>query len=484
MTELLATNRNSQLYKTLSAIVGPERVAEEDLAKWAVMGDIHPGLMPPDSKFTTLPDIIVRPQTVEHVSKILRVANRMRTPVTVRGGGEGCASAMLPSEGGILMDMLDMNQIVKIDETSMVATAEAACTWGKLTYELKKKGYRPGVLGPGGIYGATLAGSVGHNSYLISGGRYGMCGEEVVSLEVVLPTGEVINTGSATNIRSDWLMRYANGADLTGLFIGDEGAFGVKTKVSLRIYPLPEYALYETYSFSGLDKAAQALYKMQLTSHLEDSFINAGRHALEIFVPDAPKDSELVQYIILEGYDAKIVEREKEIMDSIAGQHDGKALGSEIASRFFDGRRSGKAIGWAWGFGTPGCSLLPTLKFPEFTRGAYDFFRKHEDLIINVPGTDLKAYYVKVYPVKHAYVNCLPYSHYDATTLEGQKKGYELWRKLIQWRLDQGACNYWVGLDCADLVASHYPPFFHDFVQRIKTALDPNHILNRGIYLL
>ena len=104
-------------------------------------------------------------------------------------------------------------------------------------------------MGPGSGLTSSVGGGLSHHS--VGGGgcaKYGACTNQVVSLEVVIPTGEIIETGSQANRYSKLpFNRFGNGPDLTSLFCGDNGIYGVKTKVSLQVFPKPEFATYKTF---------------------------------------------------------------------------------------------------------------------------------------------------------------------------------------------------------------------------------------------
>jgi len=137
--------------------------------------------------------------------------------------------------------MKRMNKIINLDQDNLIVTVEAGISWGKLNEYLCHFGLYTGCMGPGSGMTAAVGGSISHHS--VGGGgcaKYGACTNQLVSLEVVLPTGDIIETGSQANKYSKSpFNRFGNGPDLAGLFCGDNGIFGVKTQVSLQIFPRP-----------------------------------------------------------------------------------------------------------------------------------------------------------------------------------------------------------------------------------------------------
>ena len=131
--------------------------------------------------------------------------------------------------------------------------------------ELGKHGWELAVPGSGGMFVCTVGGSVAYNSVPHGMGEYGMTGDWVIALEVVLPNGEIIYTGSAANRAAGGLAmeRYANGPDLAGLFIGSCGVYGIITRVSYRIRRKPEAERFAFYGFATLDAAVDAAHGIQ-----------------------------------------------------------------------------------------------------------------------------------------------------------------------------------------------------------------------------
>ena len=147
--------------------------------------------------------------------------------------------------------MTRMNKVLDVDLNGRVVTVECGISWSELCDYLRKIeiGYYPGSTGPASGFGATIGGGLSNNSLGGGGAQlYGACTDQCVGLEVVLPTGEVIQTGAKANkYMHRAFSRHGLGADYSGLFFGDVGIHGIKTKASLNIYPLPEYVGYNTF---------------------------------------------------------------------------------------------------------------------------------------------------------------------------------------------------------------------------------------------
>ena len=208
--------------------------------------------------------LILEPRTAEEIAAILRAANRTGTPVRPRGGGTGWWSSTLPPEDGILLRMTRMNEVLAIDEDVMTVRVEAGITFAKLEEALGAKGYRIMIFPESGRT-ATMGGHIQtwgtspHTSSVFEDQA-----TQIVGLKVVLPTGEIVptGTGAVTTAAGDFGRRFFP-ADLTGLFLGSEGAFGVIAEATLKIYRQPEALLTRVAGFPDLQAAVAALRTFQ-----------------------------------------------------------------------------------------------------------------------------------------------------------------------------------------------------------------------------
>ena len=162
-------------------------------------------------------------------------ATNHKIPVTPRGAGTGLSGASLPIHQGVLLSMENFNSIIKIDEANMQAVVESGVINHNLREAVESKGlfYPPDPASKGSCY---IGGNVAHNSGGPKAVKYGVTKDYILNLEVVLPSGEVIWTGSDT-------LKNATGYNLTQLFIGSEGTLGIVTKVVVRLLAKPKHNL-------------------------------------------------------------------------------------------------------------------------------------------------------------------------------------------------------------------------------------------------
>lgn len=199
-------------------------------------------------------DYIVRPMSVQEVSRILSLCNEQCIPVTPRGAGTGLSGGASPAKGGVVLDMSGMNRILEIDVENLQVIVEPGVVQERLNSALKPYGFffPPD---PGSSAMCTIGGMISYNSSGMRCVKYGTTRNYVLDLEVVLADGRIIHTGSK-------VLKSAAGYDLTRLFVGSEGTLGVITRVGLKIVPLPAARKLVMASFPDAETAGEAVAKV------------------------------------------------------------------------------------------------------------------------------------------------------------------------------------------------------------------------------
>ena len=235
----------------LEDIVGVENVSTKDSDRatygvdyfWIGRMWVDHGLTPP------MPDIIVRPGCTEEVSKILKIANYYKIPVNIWGGGSGSQGGALPMAGGIMMDMKRMSHLIEIDEVSRTITAEAGMIFQQLEWYANERGYSCQHI-PSCLTCGTIGGALGHRGIGIMSSKYGKIDDMCISMEVVLPNGDIINTLPVP--------KHAAGPDLNEIFIGSEGTLGVITKATFKLFEQPESRQHRAFLFPDMNSGYMA----------------------------------------------------------------------------------------------------------------------------------------------------------------------------------------------------------------------------------
>lgn len=195
------------------------------------------------------PDYIVHPGTIEEISYIMEIANKYRIPVVPFGGGSGTQGGALPVYGGIIVDLKRLDKIIEIDEKSLTVTAESGIILSQLEWALNEKGLTLPHY-PASANCATLGGCLAPRGTGTISTKYGKAEDMVLNMEVVLPTGEIIQT--------PLVPQHASGPDFFRLFLGAEGTFGIITKATMQLDYIPETRLLRAVLFDDLGQALEA----------------------------------------------------------------------------------------------------------------------------------------------------------------------------------------------------------------------------------
>jgi len=233
----------SRLVSDLRDIVGPEHVRSDDasLETYGVdaLGKGHP------------PDIVVLPANTEQIAAIARLCNSERVPLVVRGAGTGFTGGAVPTCGGVLVSMERLNRILEIDELNLLAVVEPNVINADLQRAVEKVGlfYPPD---PASLNESSIGGNVAECAGGPRAFKYGTTKRYILALEAVLPTGEIVDTGSKA-------VKNVVGYDLTQLLVGSEGTLAIITKITVRLVPKPQANATMLATFDGIRGAVDAV---------------------------------------------------------------------------------------------------------------------------------------------------------------------------------------------------------------------------------
>ena len=249
----------------LAGIVGAANVVTDDAGRAFYSNDLS----------YTAVDVaaaVVAPGSTEEVAEIVRVASEAGLSVVARGGGMSYTRTFVPGKpNAVLLDMRRMNKVVEINTDDMYVIAEAGVTWEQLYLETSGVGVRTPYWGPlSGRY-ATVGGTISNNSVFFGSTRYGSTADSVLGLEVVLAGGKTIRTGSWAHRNGTPFTRYY-GPDLSGLFIADTGALGIKTRASLKVVPMPAASVGLGFSVPSFDVSNELLLDIARTGLATEAY--------------------------------------------------------------------------------------------------------------------------------------------------------------------------------------------------------------------
>src|SRR5213075_463853 len=234
---------SSALARDLAAIVGGRHVSEARAERFTYAMDGLP-------THRRVPDLVVLPGTREELIAVVRLLAALGVPFVPRGAGTGLSGGALADEGSVLVVLTRLNRILRIDKDNRYAVVEPGVVNAKLGAAARPHGlqYAPD---PSSQSACTIGGNVAENA----GGphclKYGVTANHILALEILLADGSLVELGSAGG--EPW------GPDLVGLFVGSEGNFGVATRITVRLTPLPRAVRTLLADFNGLRAAGEAV---------------------------------------------------------------------------------------------------------------------------------------------------------------------------------------------------------------------------------
>ncbi|MBA4196684.1 MAG: FAD-binding oxidoreductase [Chitinophaga sp.] len=327
-----------------------------------------------------LPNAVVKPGTTEEVSAILKYCNEYKIPVTPRGGGTGLSGGALPQLGGVLLSTERFNKILEIDERNLQVTTEPGVITEVLQNSVKERGlfYPPDPSSKGSCF---IGGNIAENSGGPKAVKYGVVKDYVLNLEVVLPTGEIIWTGSN-------VLKNSTGYNLTQLVVGSEGTLGIVTKIVLKLIPLPKYDLLMLVPFSNLEKASEAvsaIFRAGFTpSALELVEIDALKIVSKMVDSHAvPVNDDIAAHLVIEvdGNNIDVLMSEMEAISELLMQYDaGEVFFADDANQKAElwklRRRVAEAVKSS-GYTIEEDTVVPRAELPKLIKGVKELGKQY-----------------------------------------------------------------------------------------------------------
>ncbi len=418
--------------------------------------------------FKAMPDIVVLPRSAEEVAAVVRVCHREKIPFVARGSGTGLSGGALPVEGGVLIGLNRMNRIPEIDYENQRAVVEPGLVNVWLTNALAPRGYYYSP-DPASQTACSIGGNVAENSGGPRTPKYGVTTNHVLGLEVVLPNGEIVKFGGKT---LDPL-----GYDLTGVFVGSEGTFGIATKVTVRIMRKPEAVKTLMGVFESIEDASNSVSGIVARGiipvaieMMDNNSIQAVEKGVAAGYPldavavllaevDGPKDEvEALVDPIIEVFKENHVREVR-----IAKDDDERLL-------LWKGRKAAFA---AMGQISPEYyvqdSVIPRTKLPP---------------IMKYIGELSQKYGLRVANVFHAGDgNLHPLILYDSRNEGELQKAEQMGAEIIKACVDMGGSltgEHGIGLEKRDFMPLMYNDNDLEAMRKVKKVFDPDGLLNPG----
>lgn len=446
----------SDVLNALLASLGPSRIRTDAASLTLLACDaMHPSRLPAGIE-STRPLCVVSPESAAEVQAVARLANTYRVPVIPLGGGSGLMGGAASVTPGVVLDLCRLTE-VRIRPADRMAEAGAGATIAALNAMAKPHGLMCGH-DPWTVSVATVGGTIATNSLGYLGGKYGAMGDQILGLEAVLPSGDIVATRAVE--------KASTGPSLHGLLIGAEGCFGVVTRATLRLFPIPQARLLEGWMFDDFAAGFEAINAL-LQAGIRPGLLEYGDDD-----PIADPDPPAALYVSYEGPEA-VAHAEAQTGREICLQSGGQALDPSEVRHFWNQRHvSGDAYARARRAGERRSRPEVDYVHVALPPSAVLAYRRQSLKLLAARGfhvhqTGLWA---------HAGLFSLVYSGGGVAAMA------EAHAQLLALAQDAGGAMEYchgVGLRLAPLMRREHGSGL-SVLQRIKRELDPNGIMNPG----
>ena len=412
-----------------------------------------------------MPEVVVAPANAEEIAEIVRLANKFLVPITVRSAGTSLAGGAIPVCGGIVLLLERLNRILELNAEAMYIVVEA----GALTKEIQEMANKAGLLYAGDpcsadscMIGGNIATNAGGNKAV----RYGTTRNQVYEIEVVTPTGEIVEMGAR-------LQKKTTGYCLEQLLIGSEGTLGIITKATLKLQPLAPYRFDLLAIFTEVDKAIDIVPKVikagitpTSVEFMDNSFVRSTNDYCESRLPHYEDGNYVI--ITVETFSEDELDSKMEILDTLCTEN-GAVDVLEADERVWKLRRNCQ-------------ESVRTISLVSITDDLVVPIDKIAETIKFVVETG-KKYPFKVMTIAHAgdgnlhFVLCkcdLPDETWETEVAKFHAEVYE-YAYAIGGRLSG---EHGIGLKKLEELEKYTSPGELLVMKTIKKAMDPNNILN------
>jgi glycolate oxidase len=415
------------------------------------------------------PDAVVWPESTEQVAAIVKLANEHKIPIVPRGAGTSLSGGVIPINGGVIIDLSRMNKILEISIENRYTRVQAGVVCDDLNRALAKHGFTfpPD---PASSTVSTIGGNVATNAGGIKGAKYGTTRDYVLGLQVVLPTGEVMHTGSYT-------MKCVSGYDLAKLFVGAEGTLGVITEVTLKINPLPRHAMTVIATYAKLEDAGKAIFQTMSSGILPSVMEILDKVTLKSINENTDLDLPEAEALILtetDGYTWEEVEAQMEVVLQILKQNNPSLVKTAKDEKdrldLWKARKSSYAtLARISNSFVLDDVTVPIARVPELLVGIQEISQRH-GLVVATYG---HAGDGNLHPQ-------ILYDEYDPEQVEKMEKVEgDLFRLAVSLNGTLSG-EHGIGLSKANYMTLEHDPVEMALMKQIKRTLDPNNIMNPG----
>lgn len=416
-----------------------------------------------------LPSLILVPGSTEEISRIMELSEKYEIGIIPYGGGSGIVGGSIPEKGEVMIDTKKLRDF-EINPTNCTAFGGAGLTGAEFENLLNEAGFTSGHY-PQSFQSAVLGGMVSTRAIGTFSTKYGKMDDMVNSLEVVLPNGHIVKTHRCP--------KASTGPELDQLFLGAEGVYGIVTKVEMKIYPIAEKRYFEAYTFPGTELAMEAIRR----------FVQHGVHPAVVRVYDEEEAIPKIEkygfekghVFVVFGYEglADMVDLEIKTVRRFCQEQQGTCQGPEPGDDWFATRFSTKKMldHDAIKGGTAD-AIEVAAPWDCILRVWREMRRALEPLCSSVDCHFSHVYHTgaSVYVIFHALTG--------GDDFDGEKRYRECLDTAIRTSLANGgnvSHHHGSGKAKADYLVYEHGKAGIEVMQKIKDALDPKGLVNKGV---
>jgi glycolate oxidase len=349
----------AKLRRNLKSIVGDQNVAFDEFTKYYYTHDLAPLPKLVELAFDMIPDAVARPQNAEQIAAIMELARKNNIPLVGRGGGSWGFGGAIATQGGIMLDLSSMRNILDIDEGRMLAHCEPSVTWEELSIQVERKGLMIGAC-PSSAPVATIGGWTNTGGAGVGSYKYGTAYSQVASLKAVMSNGGMIDT------ESGGCSNRGPGYDLNALFSGSEGSLGIVTEVAVKLYPLAEETRPLAYSFkntTALQPPLTRISQSNITPYNISFYDDKNFEFLRLLGEDAPEVGSLLSIALQDSTSVNDVN--EKALDKLMVESGGEKESEELASHEWEERSYELRARRLGPGGTIGEGVIPVTRLAE-----------------------------------------------------------------------------------------------------------------------